>query len=216
MRIHKGIVSAFVCLGAAAGVWAVQARSCLRLHGRFVTDDLIVSRGQTYVPVSVLADALQLKVRNTADGCDLVGAADDLGQRFARDGYNLEVIDVARVGEYRAKYGYYDFPVVASPGKELVVVTCRLTNGTGFPQSIDLNNGRDTLLSDARFRSYAPLRGTGGRVLGGMLSILVGAQADFALKFEVPAGFRPDRLTVSIQNGPDRLPTDFRLSLARY
>ena len=51
---------------------------------------------------------------------------------------------------------------------------------------------------------------------GGMVSILAGGVADFALKFEVPAGFRPDRLTVSIQNGPDRLPTNFRLSLARY
>lgn len=203
-------------LGVVATVFAAQLRPSLRIHGKLVTDDVIVSNGKLYVPVTVLADSLNLKVRRSSGGCDLIGTRDELGWAQERNGFGLEVIDVVRASQYRPKFGYYDFSAMAGPGNELIVVTCRVTNATGVPQAVDLTNGRNTALSDARFRSYVPLKGSGGRVASNaMISLPADRWAEFALKFEVPRGFRLDRLIVSIQNSAFHEPTDFRVSLSR-
>ena len=179
-------------------------RFCLR--GRFATDDVLVRDGEMYVPVSALARSMGLRVRQTGSTCDLV-------PQEAASGFRFEVLNVERMASYRSRLGFYDASVDAGPGRELVVVTCRLWNGTGRPQSIDLFGGRDTRLNDGAARSFAPTNGAAGPRFNGQAMILAGNGLDFALKFDVPAGFRADRLTFSVQNSFDQTPLDYRVSL---
>ena len=205
MNEFRLLAAVTVLVGVAAVVVGGRLGPCFCLRGRYVTDDVIVRNGQMYVPVSALARALDLRVRDSGSTCDLV-------PEEAAAAYRFEVLSVERTGSYRAHFGTHDFSLEARPGRELIVVTCRLLNGTDRPQSIDLTGGRDTRLTDAAYRSVSPSTGY-GRPLNGRAMVLARDGVDFALKFDVPQGFRPEGLVFSVQNTFDQSPLNFRVSL---
>ena len=143
--------------------------------------------------------------------------------------WRFSVTDVGRAATYkqRLRTGYRK-EVAAGEGSELLLVTCRVRNGTKTKDTLVLEKGWDgmnTALTDAESHSYEPLiydaRFNESAPDGA--SFLPGAAIDFVIVFDVPKGTQPKDLVFTAMryddrakfDQPKRPPTDIRYSLVK-
>jgi len=204
---------AFTGIGAAPTAWYLQS-SDLYINGTLASSSVFVHNGASCVPIKDIAAALKLSVQKTSRGLELTGAGganqaegitgkvgDMLFNGYAR----FQVVKVIRGKEYTNQFSGDNQKVTPYPeGDDLVVIVCRIKNGTTTKVTCGLPGGQETALADTQ--DHCPSRGQ---------DLLPGAAVDFALTFDVPPGTELGDLVYQVTfygvNGADK--KKFRVSL---
>ncbi len=230
-----------VCVGAglvlALGAFALQAAQKLFVNGKVASSDLRVIGGKTYVPLAEVAKALDYTAQKTTGGFELIKAGGagqianknvgSVGEEIFSGKWKFTVLSVDRVAEAVPEYLANESwnRRTASSGMEIVVVKCRVKNGTANKDTIVLDkwDGNNTSLTDmdenafeptqhgydAKFNEHFPEGST----------FLPGGAVNFNLRFEVPKAAKLKDLVFTVIRYDDRsntktkLPTDFRVHL---
>ena len=215
-------------LGLATAAWA-QVNLSLTVNGAVASHDVRVIGGRPYVPLADVAKAYDQTLVKKPGGYELIAAGGagqvanahvaKLGEELFTGQWRFKVINVQTVNEYTTRFGK-DKQTISSDtgGDTLVVVDCRIKNGTKQKQELVLSTGSyggaNTALADDQEHSYAPINWH-GNAFGGYDAhmddsapngayVLPGAAIDFALVFSVPPGTKPKNLVFSILKYGDR------------
>lgn len=216
---------------------AVQAAQKLIVNGKVASTDVRTIGGKAYVPLADVAKALDYTVRKTAGGFELIKAGGatqianknvgKIGEEIFTGQWRFTVLSLSRtqeaVPEYLADESWTRRK--AGNGMEIVVVKCRIKNGTGKKDTIVLDKweGNNTTLTDmdenafeptqhgydAKFNEHFPEGAT----------FLPGGAINFNLRFEVPKGTKVKDLVFTVIRYDDRSntktksPTDIRVHL---
>jgi hypothetical protein len=216
---------AAACVACAAGaVWYYQA-SQLYINGELASSGVVTNNGVAYVPVKDVAAALKLTVQKTARGYELSDAGgasqvngvtgkigDVLWNGFGR----FQVVKVIRGKTYTNQFSGDSQQVTPNPeGDDLVVVVCRVKNGTKVTVTCGLPGGDAVALTDTDGHSYGPRTGMSIDCPSRGQDLLPGSAVDFALTFDVPpSAVLKDlvyELNFSAVNGAEK--KKFRVSL---
>jgi hypothetical protein len=191
------IALSIVCFAAgAASVALIAEGSSLFINGSLASTGVIERGGVAYVPIRDVASALKLNALKTSRGYELTAAGganqiaglegkvgDMLFNGYAR----FQVVKVIRAKEYTNQFSGDSQKITPYPeGNDLVVVICRIKNGTSKTVSAGLPGGDDVALTDTNEHSYGPRNGVTIDVPSRGQQLLPGAAVDFALTFDVP------------------------------
>ena len=178
--------------------FAYFASSNLYVNGALASSKVIDVKGVAYVPVKDLAKALNMSVTKTgrgfemgtAGGGNMVGGlVGKLNEELFNGFHRFKVTEVIRGKSYTNRFAGDHQAVTPYPeGNDLVVVVCRLKNGTEKPITLGLPAGGVTGLTDMDEHSYEPRSGMSADIPARGVDLLPGAACDFALTFDVPAG----------------------------
>lgn len=191
----------------AVAVTAVAAslftESKLVFSGQEVSTDYFVKNGRTYVPLSDVAKVMNLAVKKTASGFELVprgisGQAEGLngkvGDELSCGPFLLKVTDVVETQSYTREHGS-GTEAPFRDGDKLVVVKFHIQNKTSETQSLDTLGGELTALTDAD-QSYKSKNNDGPRAP----DMLRGSSVDFALLFYVPKTMVPKDMVYQLHS----------------
>ncbi|HWA84396.1 MAG TPA: hypothetical protein VG820_13220 [Fimbriimonadaceae bacterium] len=170
--------------------------SSLYVNGNLASSGVVERNGTAYVPIKDVAKALNLSLQKTARGYELSDSGganqvegitgkvgDVLWNGFAR----FTVVKVIRGKEYTNQFSGDNQKVTPYPeANDLVVLVCRIKNGTKEKQTCMLPAGDATGLADTDGHSYAPRNGLSIDCPSRGQELLPGAAVDFALTFDVP------------------------------
>ena len=191
----------FLLAGAVvtSALAAYYQASHLSIDGKLVSTSLIERNGVTYVPVRDVATALGKTLTKTASGYDIGGAVsggayqingvtgkvgDVLFNCYAR----FQVVKVIRSTAYTNQFNSDHDVVKPYPvDQELIIVVCRIKNGTNETVTCGLPGGGNTALTDNDEHSYGPDHRSIDAPSNGV-KILPGAAVDFGITFDVPPG----------------------------
>ncbi|MBC8102503.1 MAG: hypothetical protein H7Z41_07925 [Cytophagales bacterium] len=226
--------AAVVVAGAALASSSVK----LVINGNPVTTDARQIGGRTYVPVDDVAKALGLKVYSgggqialrPAGGANQVGKLQGkIGEELFTGKYKFIVNSVVETQKYQMKYAnnrIYNQTVTAGQNEKLIIVDCRLKNGTAlkdefvFYSGTTYNFGGNTALTSFDETSKAPhaydVAPDEGSPDGAF--VLPGAAIRFAIVFKVTPDTRPKDLVYTIVRYAERTEdngTTVRVSLAK-
>ena len=229
------LVAAVVVAGLC---WAASG-SKLYMNGQVASSSLRIIEGRSYVPVADVANALGATIATRSDGYEIVmpGGANQvegvaqgkIGDELFTGQWRFQVVSVEDAGK-QYKERYYQMLRTIKPqggGETLIVVNCRLKNGTKRTRTplVTERVPGNTALADDQGHSYAPLdydaaQGEGDKIMSfAGRDLLPGAAMDFALVFSVPKGTVPKALVYSVQVYPDDVGkqqhTDLRVSLTQ-
>lgn len=190
------IWSGLLALGVGAA-WAYQAGTKLYISGSLASSSVIERNGVAYVPLKDVAANLKLPLSKSARGWEIgqAGGANmvegingKVGDVLFNGFYRFQVIKLYRGKEYTNQFSGDSQKVTPYPeGMDLVVLTCRIKNGTKAKETIFLPNGELSGLTDDKERSMAPRSGLSADIPTRGAELLPGAAVDFALTFDVPA-----------------------------
>ena len=236
MRKHL-IWTSLAVLAISAATAAVQAVSQLLINGQVASADVRVINGKAYVPVTDVAKALDYTVQKTDKGYELVkaGGANQianknvgkLGEEVFTGQWKFTVIEAKRVAEAIPEY-LEDQPWnrrTAGPGMDIVVLKCRVKNGTSAKNTIVLDkwDGNNTTLTDMDENAYVPTQHGYDAKLNEHFpdgaTFLPGGAINFNLRFEVPKTAKLKDLVFTVIRYDDRsnvktkVPTDIRIHL---
>ena len=227
------VAGALIVTGVA---WAQNAIK-LSINGNAVTTQTRVIGGKTWVPIDDVARALKMQ-KSTANGQITLrpaGGATQVanklkgqqGEELFSGKWRFTVTGTTRTKLWTRKYPNYfagTDPVQAEDGQDLIVVSCRLKNGTpqktefAFPTGASLDWGLNTSLTDQDEGSYQPktydVTSDEGTPVGRYA--LPGAAIPFNIVFKVPAGTPVKDLVYSVvlyNERGDKKSTDFRVAL---
>ena len=217
------LTAAAVCPVASA--WYLQS-SKLYIGGNLASSAVIQQGGNAYVPVKDVAQALHLTMQKTARGYELTdsGGADQIGGIAGKVGEVLwngfgrfQVVRVIRTKNYTNQFSGDSEQVTPNPkAYDLVVLVCRIKNGTKVTVVCSLPGGDDTAMTDDSEHSYAPHTGLDIDCPSRGQTLLPGAAVDFALTFDVPHKTVLNDLVYQLEfsavNGSEK--KEFRVSLA--
>lgn len=223
MRIHKALVfgSALAC---AAVVLAAQVGR-VTMNGKVVSTSVKTINGTAYVKLSDVAKAFGMTVTKNGDAYDLVaggggselfGVQGKMGTEFFTGKWRFLAKDEQAVDSYTPRFAADKTPITPpSDDSQLVVVTCRLKNGTQVKQELyfykDLAG--NTALTDMDEHSYAPLYIDARNTQMTADDILPGAAKDFAVVFSVPKGIKVKDMVFTVSSPATTDTTDIRVSL---
>ncbi len=224
---------------AALSLWAAPAAvgDTLVVNGKSTPVDVRPISGSAYVKFSDVAKALGMVLvkrgghyeLTKAGGTDQVRALTQgkIGDVLFDGYWRFQVKSIAMTDAYtvqkegqRLSYDRRDNIVHAGPGKTLVLLNCRITNGQKSVQTFwfapvsgrNINNA----LTDTEGESYPP----DGYDLDGSIAqtkpLLPGAKTDIVIVFSVPEGLqRKDLkdLVFTLQNNDSRPGNDVRVTL---
>jgi hypothetical protein len=197
----------FIALGLVAGaalVYAAAVGPQLVVNGKVASTDVRVIGGKAYVPIADVAKALDMQVTKSAGGYTLApagganmmkgNATGKMGEEIFTGKWRFKVLGVERMKKYVETMRVLsprDYE--ANPGEELVVVSCRVKNGTKqkdeLVYSIDWE-GTMNALTDMQEHSYQPIafdvKESETAPIG--VVFLPGAAVDFKMIFRVPEG----------------------------
>lgn len=227
-----------ILLAGAAGAYAWQAAQKLIIGGKTVSVDVRTIGGKAYVPLTDVAKALDFTVQKTAGGYELVKSGGTnqianknvgkLGEEIFTGKWKFAVLGVERVKEATPEY----LPIevwtrrVADPGMEIVVVKCRIKNGTSAKDTIVLDKWKanNTTLTDDQENAFEPTQHGYDAKLNEHFpdgaTFLPGGAINFNLRFEVPKGTKLKDLVFTVTRYEDRNdqdtkpPTDIRVHLS--
>jgi hypothetical protein len=239
-RVRRGALG-FLALGIGltAGITFAASNNVLYLNGQVASTDVRTIGGSAYVRVSDVAKALGMNVAKRADGstelvkeggANQVGAASlqgKVGDTLFDGKWRLTVTSVAVTSKYMlkthgepidttgsSKYDITDRSVTPREGSELVVVTCRISNGQKSSQNLWLNNFEsNTALADDTGEAYPPV---GHDVDGAPTQtkpLLPGSKVDIPILFSVPQGKHITSFVFSLRNSDGRKGNDARVQL---
>lgn len=233
MRRHFVFATACAAIGVC---FAIQAASSLKINGQVASNDVRVIGGKAYVPVSDVAKAFGLKVVKAGNGYELSneGGAGQLeakgngkiGQEIFSGKWRFQVIDFKRVDSYTETRTKSKRTWKAESGNELVVVSCRVKNGTKAKDELVFSKdweGTNTSLTDSNEQAYPAtafdVREDETAPIG--CNFLPGSAIDFSIVFEVPKGTEvKDVIFTAMQyrfrsrgDQKENPPHDFRVSL---
>ena len=197
------------------------------------------------MPISDVARAYhQTVVKEAGVGYEMIagGGAGEVGDNHtAKIGeelftgqFKFKVSNVQETQSYTERYGKEHYTITPDKGETLIVVDCRLKNGTKIKQNLvfsanETYGNSNTALTDDQEHSYAPISWHGNDFDGYDVhadetypegaNVLPGAAIDFALVFAVPPGTHPKDLVFSILKYAERdkakeKSVDVRVSLA--
>ncbi len=236
----KRIVVAFAALAGASLVLAGHLAQRLYVDGTVASTDLKVIGGRTYAPVGDIAKALGYQVVKRAGGIELVkaGGANQIGNRntgklgeeIFTGKWRFIVSKAERVKSYKVIDNDYIYVtnrnVGAKDDEDLIVLTCRIKNGTPNRDEIVFSptwDGIHTALTDGNENSYIAdtfdLKATENAPIGAIFN--PGAAINFRVVFRIPTSAHPKdfiftalrysmRDSTGMKNEP---PQDIRISL---
>lgn len=194
MKRWIGILS-FVGAGALAAAYLGQA-SKLFVDGKVASTGLIERNGMAYVPLKDVAAALKMSVKKTARGYELTtggggemvqGVNGNVGDTLFNGYARFQVVKVIRGKKYINQFSGDKQEVTAYPeSNDLVIIVCRIKNGTKETQTCGLPSGQMTALTDTDEHSFGPRTGLSIDCPSRGQTLLPGAAVDFALTFDVP------------------------------
>ena len=221
----------------ATAAWA-QSAIKLSINGNAVNTQTRVIGGKTWVPLDDVARALNMQ-KSVANGQITLrpaGGANQVanklkgqqGEELFSGKWRFTVTGVTRTKQWVRKYpgSHAGTDAVESDnGQDLIVVSCRLKNGTpqktefAFPSgSSVIDWGMNTSLTDKNEGSYQPksydVSADEGSPVGRYA--LPGAAIPFNIVFSVPAGTQVKDLVYSVvlyNERGQKKSTDFRVAL---
>jgi hypothetical protein len=223
-RIHV-LLSIVVLTMVSCAVWAAQMSIKLILDGKVVSNDVQTIQGRVYVPLSDVAKVLKRSVVRKNGTYSLVQAIEGnpreglpgkMGTDLFSGPWRLKVTSVQQVATYSPLYGSDKQPITPREvGDVLVVITCRLNNGTSDMQEIsfDRSYSGNTALMDDQERGYVPLAYDTRNSGYTSAKIPPGTTLDFVVLFSVPKGANLTALTYSVKGTDRDTSRDFRVSL---
>ena len=220
----------------ASAAWA-QGMVKLSINGNVVNTQTRVIGGKTWVPLDDVARALKMQ-KSVANGQITLrpaGGATQVanklkgqqGEELFSGKWRFTVTGVTRTKQWNRKYPDSHAgkdAIEAGDGNDLIVVSCRLKNGTpnktefAFSSGATADWGMNTSLTDQDEGSYQPktydLTSDEGSPVGRYA--LPGAAIPFNIVFAVPAGTQVKDLVYSVviygERGKNKS-TDFRVAL---
>ncbi len=222
-----------LCAIGATAAWAA-ANYTLNINGSVVSTAARSINGQMYVPVKDVAKALNMKVSVSGNSIKLLPAGGTyqvanklqgkLGEELFSGKYGFKVLSVDRTKSYNYRFvnSYQRDEKLEAEGKEeLVIVNCRLKNGTSQKDEFAFSArdyGMNTSLTDLDAQSYQPtaydVMADESAPLGKYA--LPGASINFSIIFRVPPDTKLKDLvfsTVRYAERGDKKSTDFRVAL---
>ena len=254
-RIFAAKVCFTLGLTAVVGIGtAAPAGNELIINKQVVSTDVRIIGGRAYAPIGDIAKALDMKVVQNGGSFELTreGGATQIankligktGQELFSGEWRFQVNSVETTNEYKPAYNGELYVVghqlqgssqriLPKKGDKLIVVHCRIKNGTGAKQTMAFLRDPDavptfpalnTALTDTDEQSFA-LYATDVHVddsYYGLIktSFLPGAAISFNLLFSVPPATRPKDLIYSATrvigstNIDDKHVANFRVTLA--
>lgn len=214
---------ALAVLAAIAVAWRLQA-SRLYVNGELASTGVIERNGISYAPIKDIAASLKLSVQKTSRGIELSaeGGANQAGGLTGKIGDMLfngiarfQVVKVIRGKEYTNQFDGSHQKITPYPeGMDLVVIVCRVKNGTQKTVTCGLPAGGETGLTDTQDHSFGPRTGLSIDCPNRGVDLLPGAAVDFALTFDVPESAELGDLVYQVAfYGPDAGKKKFRVSL---
>lgn len=228
-------VIAGLCVIGATAAWAA-ANYTLNINGNTVSTGAKSINGQLYVPVKDVAAALKMKVSVVGNRIKMMPAGGtyqvanklqgDMGEDLFSGKYGFKVVSVTRGASYKFKNvnNYQrDEEVDAKGTEEIVVVSCRLKNGTSQKDEFAFSAGdygMNTALTDDDSQSYQPafydVLADESAPLGKYA--LPGASIPFNIVFRVNKDTQLKDLVYSVvrySERNDKKSTDFRVALRK-
>lgn len=232
-------ISALAVLGGALilAAFAVQASQKLLVNGSPASTDVRIIGGRAFVPLADVAKALDYKINKIAGGFDLVkaGGAGPIANQYVgklneevfTGKWKFTVLSFERVAEAVPEYLPDEVwnRRTAGPGMDIVVIKCRIKNGTNAKDTIVLDKweGNNTTLTDLDENAYEPTQyGYDAKMnehFPDGATFLPGSAINFNLRFEVPKASVPKALIFTVIRYDDRSkvktvkPTDIRIVL---
>ncbi len=220
-RVFIGV---FVLLCGSAVVLAFQTTR-LFINGKAASNSVIERNGTAYVPLKDVASALGGKLQKTARGYEISeagganmieGISGKVGDQLFNGVARFQVVKVIRGKNYVNQFSGDKQEITPFPvEKDLVVVVCRIKNGTKESQTANLPSGPETALTDTSERSYGPRTGLSIDCPSRGQQLLPGAAVDFALTFDIPTDAVLKDLVYQVQffGTPGAEKKKFRVSL---
>jgi len=214
----------FTAIGAGAVALYFQS-SNLYIDGNLASANVFVHNGMSCVPVKDIAAALKLNVQMTSRGLELTGAGGanqaegitgKIGDMLFNGYARFQVVKVIRGKEYTNQFSGDNQKVTPYPeSDDLVVIVCRIKNGTTSKVTCGLPGGQETGLADTQDHSFGPRTGLSIDCPSRGQDLLPGAAVDFALTFDVPPSTELGDLVYQVTfhgvNGADK--KKFRVSV---
>lgn len=220
--------AAVAAIGSVALAW--QGGKVLYINGAVASNDVRVINGRAYAPLSDIAKALGMTLQNRENGYELIraGGAEQianknvgrLGTEIFTGEWRFTVSKVEKATSYAPVYATGKSPLTAADNEELVIVTCRIKNGTNQKDQLVFEKWEKnhTSLTDANEQAYEPalydVKASEYFPVGA--SFLPGSAIHFVLVFRVPKGAEPQHLIFSAIRYGERstpVPTDIRVLL---
>lgn len=209
MRKRTLLLTGCACATVAVA-WAIQGSTKLFVNGTLASSGVIERNGVAYVPVKDVAANMKLSLVKTARGWEIgtaggatmvMGVNGKVGDTLWNGYFRFQVLKVTRGKEYTNQFSGDNQKVTPYPeGFDLVVVTCRIKNGTKAKETVFLPAGSTTGLTDDAEHSFAPRSGLSIDVPSRGVDLLPGAAADFALTFDVPANSKLKDLVYEVSS----------------
>jgi hypothetical protein len=218
---------------SASGVGA-QAPVKLVINGNAVSTQSRSIGGKTWVPLEDVAKALKLQTHKSGNQITLrpAGGAFQVanklkgqqGEELFSGKWRFSVLNVTRTNKHERRYkGRYtsSSPIEAAEGEEIVVVECRIKNGTPQKTNFAFSTGEwaeNTALTDQNENSYQPadydILADESAPLGKWA--LPGSAVNFSVIFRVPKETVLKDLVYSVVEyrlRDQKKGTDFRVAL---
>ncbi len=244
--MKKKWMGVFIIVTGVATAAIAAGGTSVYLNGTKASTRVRMISGAAYVPLADVAKAYDAQVVKRADGdfeIIAAGGANQVGKYQGKIGqevftgqYKFSVGSVEEVPSYATKYRTrQDIITTDNPSQKLVVVHCRIKNGTPVRQMLLMTVGGkygspNTALTDTDEQSYKPMSWHGNESYGGVdvhedatapagTAIIPGAACNVNLIFLVPKDTKPKDLVFSItpyseySKGDQKKFTDVRISL---
>jgi hypothetical protein len=191
-------------VAGAALVYAAAAGPIFVVNGKVASTDVRMIGGKAYVPIADVAKALDMQVVKSAKGYALApagganmlsgNARGKMGEEVFTGKWRFKVIGVERTKAYQETLRALNPErYEAKPGEELIVVSCRVKNGTKQKDELVYSTsweGTMNALTDMNEHAYQPIafdvKESETAPLG--VIFLPGAAVDFKMIFRVPEG----------------------------
>ena len=193
----RRFIFALAVAAVAAIALALHLQSSkLYVNGQLASSSVIERNGVAYAPIKDMAAAMKLTIQKTSRGIELAdsgganqaeGITGKVGDLLWNGYVRFQVVKVIRGKEYTNQFSGDQAKITPYPeGMDLVVIVCRIKNGTTKTTTIGLPSGSETGLTDTQDHSYAPRTGLSIDCPNRGQDVLPGAAIDFALTFDVP------------------------------
>lgn len=228
MQKRVRIAGAVLALAVAvvAVCWAAGG-SKLYMNSKVASTSVRLIDGRAYAPLADVAKALGATIQARDDGYEIImpGGANQvngvaqgkIGDELFTGEWRFQVVSVEEAGtEYVERYYQQKRTIKPQgPDQTLLVINCRLKNGTNKTRNPLLTERilGNTALADTEEHSYPPLDVDARQESDKTQSyagaaVLPGAAVDFALVFSVPKETAPKALVFSVMVYPDDVGKD--------
>ena len=204
--------------GLAVAAYTTFGPGKLTYGDKTVDTSFIVENGKTYVPLNDVASALNCVIQKSDSGYTLapigkgamvMGTEGKIGQTLGKPDMQFTVRSVKDVGTHYDRQ-FSPGEVNSDEGTRLILMVCRVRNGTPKTVSICTVGGDKTALADMDEHTYEVLTGDGPR----NVDILPGAVSDFGILFKLPKAEKLKALVYQTDGFPTK--EIFRVSVADW